>query len=295
MTQWCRACLSTDVRDHPASRATGTVIQECCLCGLHSVRDRESLEFYAALYDGDRDSFEEWASELRTHVVDRRHVEALARLTGMLGPVESPSIFDIGAGDGAFLEMARQSGFRAHGNEVWTGAIQRARDVRDIELSFGDLSQLSDPGTHDVVTMWCVLAHVPDEDALLRRVWSMLDPGGYLLMQTPRYSSLDTMAMAMHDLTRGRVSRISDRRLAEHHMSLHTEKSIRQVLDRLGFEVVTVEARSRWGFTTESYLESLDLPQRVLRPAAKVIDRLVERGWFFRNVLDVLARRPAGP
>jgi hypothetical protein len=100
--------------------------------------------------------------------------------------------------------------------------------------------------------------------------------------------------MALLDLSRGRMTRISDHRLAEHHMSLHTERSIRRLLDRHGFEVISVEAKSRWGCTTAAYLEPIPLPRRVALVAARVMDRLVERGWFFRNVLDVYARRPAG-
>jgi 2-polyprenyl-3-methyl-5-hydroxy-6-metoxy-1,4-benzoquinol methylase len=259
------------------------------------LRDRASAEFFVSWNDGDRGSYESWASGLRTEVVDQRHAEAVARLRGMLGTVEQPSLFDVGAGDGAFLEVARQAGFRPFGNELWTGAIERARDVRGLALEYGDLSDLPDLGKHDVVTLWCVLAHVPDEDALFRDVRSILKPGGLVLLQTPRYTSLDTAAFVLHDVTRGRMTRITDRRLAEHHMSLHTATSIRSLIERAGLEIVSVEARSRWSFTTSYYLETLDVPHRVLAPAARVFDRLIERGWFFRNVLDVCARLPAHP
>jgi 2-polyprenyl-3-methyl-5-hydroxy-6-metoxy-1,4-benzoquinol methylase len=291
----CRACLSADLKEHPVSRKSGTVVQECGSCGLHAMRDRPSTEFFASWSDGDLGSYETWAAELRTDVVDQRHADAVALLRGMLVDVEQPSIFDVGAGDGAFLEVARHAGFRPFGNELWTGAIERARDVRGLSIEYGDLSDLPDVGKHDAVTLWCVLAHVPDEDALLRDVRSILKPGGLVLLQTPRYTSLDTAAFALHDITRGRMTRITDRRLAEHHMSLHTATSIRRVIERAGLEVVSVEARSRWGFTTSYYLETLDVPSRVLAPAARFFDRLIERGWFFRNVLDVCARLPEHP
>ena len=288
----CRACLSTDLREHPASRKSGSVVQECGACGLHAVRDRASSEFFAGWNDGDRGSYESWASDLRTEVVDERHAEAVARLRGLLGGVERPSIFDVGAGDGAFLDVARRAGFEPFGNELWSGAIERARDVRGIALEYGDLSVLPKAGKHDAVTLWCVLAHVPDEDALLRDVRSILKPGGFVLLQTPRYTSLDTAAFLLHDLSRGRLTRITDRRLAEHHMSLHTATSIRLLIERAGLEVVSIEARSRWTFTTSYYLETLDVPSQILAPAAGFFDRLIERGWFFRNILDVIAKLP---
>ena len=288
----CRACLSTDLKEHPASRQSGSVVQECGRCGLHALRDRPSAKFFASWNDGDRGSYEAWAADLRTQVVQHRHEEAVARLRGMLGTVEGLSLFDVGAGDGAFLEVARQAGFQPFGNELWSGAIERARDVRGLALHYGDLSNLTDAGKHDVVTLWCVLAHVPDEDALLRDVRSILRPGGIVLLQTPRYTSLDSAAFALHDITRGRVAQITDRRLAEHHMSLHTPTSIRRLIERAGLEIVSIEARSRWSFTTSYYLETLGVPRRVLVPASKAFDRLIERGWFFRNVLDVCARNP---
>lgn len=291
----CLACRSTDVREHPASRETGTVILECRSCGLRALRDRRAPEYYAALkYDGDAASYDAWASTLRTDLLARRNAEALVRVRALLGDVRHPSLFDVGAGDGGFLAVAQTAGFRPYGNELWPGAIQRAKEVRSLDLLRGDLRHLQDPGTHDVVTMWCVLAHVPDEDDLLRHVRMILKPGGILVLQTPRYSMLDTIAMALHDLSRGRLTRVTDRRLADHHLSLHTERSIRRLLDRLDFEVMAVEAKSRWGFTTAAYMESMRLPRPIALVAIKVVDALVERGWFFRNVLDVYARRPTG-
>lgn len=290
----CLACLSTSVRVHPPSRRTGFVIHECRDCGLHALADRSDLDTLVQDYDSDKETYAAWTEITRGHVIDKSHAQALDRISGLVGPVEDRSLFDVGAGDGGFLAMARDAGFRPTGNELSSGAIELAKEANDIDLMLGDLSTLPDAGQHDALSMWCVLAHVPDGDKLLLDAMDALKPGGVLFLQTPRWSAMDTAGMMSHDLTRGRATRITDRRMAMHHMSLHTAKSMRLNLKRLGYEVIGIEPRARYSLTTANYLESLGVPEPMLDRLARMLDTFVERDLFFRNVLDVYARKPRG-
>ena len=288
----CLACLSTSIRVHPASRKTGFVIHECKDCGLHSLADRSDLETLIEEYNSDKETYAAWTEITRADVIDSCHSKALDKISDLVGSDPDRSLFDIGAGDGGFLAMARDAGFRPTGNELSSGAIELAKETNDIDLMLGDLSALPDAGLHDAVSMWCVLAHVPDGDKLLTDTLGILKPGGVLYLQTPHWCSMDKIGMASHDLTRGRSTRITDRRMAMHHMSLHTVESMRRNLERVGYEVVSIEPHARYSLTTANYLESLGVPKRWLDRLAKVLDTFVERDLFFRNVLDVYARKP---
>ena len=288
----CQACRSSAVRVHPPSRRTGLVINECKSCGLHQLADRPTLDVLNDVLDADRDEYAAWTERTRTHVIERSHQAVLQRLSELVGPRPDRSLFDIGAGDGGFLAMARGAGFRPTGNDLSTGAIALAKERHDVDLLLGDLSVIDDPGLHDVVTMWCVLAHVPDGNDLLRNSLRALKPGGVLFLQTPRWSAMDTAGMAAHDATRGRATKVTDRRMALHHMTLHTEESMRRNLEQVGYEVISIEPRARYSLTTADYLESLGVPARVRNRTARMLDTFVERDWFFRNVLDVYARKP---
>jgi 2-polyprenyl-3-methyl-5-hydroxy-6-metoxy-1,4-benzoquinol methylase len=289
----CQACLSTDVHVHSASRRTGQVILSCRHCGLHALAERPELGELVELLDVDRDWFAGWVERTRGDVIDKSHAQVLERLAAIVGPAEDRSLFDVGAGEGGFLAMARDKGFRPSGNDVATGAIDLARERNGIELHMGDLSTLEGVGLHDVVTMWCVLAHVPDGNRLLADAFNVLKPGGVLYLQTPRWSAMDTAGMAAHDVTKGRSTRITDRRLALHHMALHTPTSMRINLERLGYEIITIEPKVRYSLNTADYLGSLGVGQKASGRLAKPIDKLLERDLFFRNVIDVYARKPS--
>ena len=87
----------------------------------------------------------------------QRYEETITRLKEFLADVERPSVFDIGAGGGDFLTMARDRGLRIAGNEVSQPAIDACRERHGIELALGDdLRALAaaSPGydaRHDVV------------------------------------------------------------------------------------------------------------------------------------------------
>jgi 2-polyprenyl-3-methyl-5-hydroxy-6-metoxy-1,4-benzoquinol methylase len=268
------------------------VILECRRCGLRFLRDRLSLESVVNDYDLDLERYASFADITRPEVIDSSHAAVLDRLSALVGDSSRRSLFDVGAGDGGFLAMARDAGFEPHGNELSSGAIEMAKARNDIDLLKGDLSTL-DAGKHDAVTLWCVLAHVPDGDTLLNDVRGVLKPGGVMFLQTPRWSGMDGLGMAAHDATRGHGSLITDRRMAMHHMSLHTVDSMRITLERLGWEVIAIEPKVRYSLTTSSYLQSLGVSEKWAERATRPINALVDKGWFFRNILDVYARVPA--
>ncbi len=289
----CQACLSTDIQVHPTSRRTGQVIHECRGCGLHSLAVRPQMDELTKIFDEvDSDWFAGWVERTRKDVTHRAHVKVLDRLIAMVGSPADGSLFDVGAGDGGFLSLVRDKGLRPAGNDVVPGAIQLAQERYGIELFKGDLSLLGDIGQYDIVTMWCVLAHVPDGNQLLSDSLQLLKPGGVLYLQTPRWSAMDTAGMAAHDLTRGRATRITDRRMAMHHMTLHTAKSMKLNLERLGYVDVVIEPKVRFSLHTADYLGSLGVGEKAAHRLAKPIDQLLSRNLFVRNVIDVYARRP---
>jgi 2-polyprenyl-3-methyl-5-hydroxy-6-metoxy-1,4-benzoquinol methylase len=288
----CPACGAPEARSFPASRKTGRVVAGCKACGCHWLTNPPSA---AAILDHsiafERAIYESFVNAKRADRLDRDYRSTLRRIDEMIGS-GGRALFDVGAGAGEFLFLARQYGFEPYGNEFAPGAIEMARERTGIDLHVGDLATIDGTDLYDAVTMWCVLAHVSEPDDLLRNVLRVLKPGGILFVQTPRWSAMDAAALGAARASGGRLVRLLDRRISDQHMTLHSRRGLAAQATRLGFEVVEVHPRARYSLNTQEYLRSLGMPARARRGAARALDLVVDRDLVFRNVLDLYARKP---
>lgn len=289
----CPACSSTDLKAYPTSRRTQRRTFRCRGCGLVGWTDRDELVMpdTVGLDDISVEDREAWVASKRGHVVEVAQVEVLDRLATLLEGAPGRSVYDIGAGDGQFLSVAAAHGFDVRGNDLIEANVHLAQRQYEIGLDLGDLTTLDVPA-QDAVTMWCVLAHVEEPAGLLRSSFDVLKPGGRLFLQTPRRTRIDTAAMAVSKAARGRMTRWVDRRIAPHHWHLHTAESMTAALEAVGFVDVEVIPKARYSLNSGSYLRSLGVPARAATSLGNATDRLIDRGWAPRIVLEAYARKP---
>ena len=149
----------------------------------------------------------------------------LARFVQALGPVGDA--LDLGCGDGALTTLVRAE--RVTGADVSGVALARARarapgaELVELEpdapLPVGDSS-------FDLVLCAETIEHVRDVQLLLSEVRRVLRPGGRLALTTPAYR-------------RGTVpDPLSP------HIRFFTRRSLRELLDAMGFDVASIERRS---------------------------------------------------
>ncbi len=106
--------------------------------------------------------------------------------------VSGGQLLDVGCGAGHFLdEMRGARGWQVRGVEPSAGAAQAAQD-RGLDVYPGDLAAAGFPdGAFDAVTLWDVVEHLHDPQAVLSEVRRILRPGGALVLRTPSVDSLD--------------------------------------------------------------------------------------------------------
>ena len=288
----CPACASTNTSRGPASRRNEQVVVRCRSCGACWLVNMATPPATFTLDDLPEDYVDTWVDNKRESVGTGEWRRQLRWIAGELHDVEHPRVYDVGAGDGEFLALARDEfGFEVGGNDILEGAILVAKRRYGVDLDLGDLNTLGDRPKVDAVTMWCVLAHTTDGEGMVAGVANLLEPGGILFLQTPHRTFADRLFIGAKSATSGRVSRLSDRRLAVHHRILHTRRSITALLERHGFVDIEVEPQARYSLSSEAYLASLRTPGKALRPAAKVMDLAVRSPLAPRIVLDVRARK----
>jgi SAM-dependent methyltransferase len=122
----------------------------------------------------------------------------------MLAGRRFASILDFGAGFGAessFLSgYGPVDGYEPIGVEALSEKPYRRTYTKEAEA-------LAEP--HDLIALFDVIAHVPDREALLRRLHDALAPGERLLITTPAYQWL----WGAHDIVQGHTKRFTRRTL----------------------------------------------------------------------------------
>jgi len=120
-------------------------------------------------------------------------------------------VLDVGCAAGYFLRVLREAGHDVHGVEVSPAIAREANDL---------------------VTLWDVIEHVPDPQAVLRTIRRLLKPTGHLLLETQNVAS--------------RWARLLGRRWHhyKHHEHLYhfTPATIRRLLDDCGFRALEIGA-----------------------------------------------------
>jgi len=104
----------------------------------------------------------------------------------------SPShLLDIGCATGVLLAQAKDDGWRCTGVEMIEEAAEIARLEYGINVIVGDVLSVSLPTSHyGLATLWHIVEHLIDPIAVLRRVYEVLMPGGYLYIEVPNWASL---------------------------------------------------------------------------------------------------------
>jgi SAM-dependent methyltransferase len=117
---------------------------------------------------------------------ERRHFMRM-----FLDDLPAGRVFDVGCGDGQFLNRVAKLGWRGSGVDFDAAAIEAGRQKYGLDLKVGDFQTYPvEEAAFDAVTMSHVIEHVPDPVACLEKCRRMLKPGGRLVVCTPNVRSL---------------------------------------------------------------------------------------------------------
>lgn len=160
-------------------------------------------------------------------------------------PADAATVLEIGCGEGNFGRQLKSRGAReVWGVEVAEPAAERARLVLDTVL-VGDIEdlvgQLPD-GYFDLVVCNDVLEHMADPYIVLERLKGKISPRGVLVSSIPNIRYYPVFyELLVHRQWEYTESGILDRS----HLRFFTVKSIRNMYERLGYEVLRHEGINR--------------------------------------------------
>lgn len=221
-------------------------VMRCEGCGLVYVTPRLSGEALRAVYGADywqsqspkTKGYADYAKDAELYLKTfRRRFRMLRRFLG----AAPRRVLDIGCAAGFFLRVCRELGHAPFGVEISTAIGKLAEQelgadrvhLGDLDSAIATRPQTFAPGSFGLVSLWDVVEHVPDPQALLRSARSMLAPDGLLVLETQNVASRFARALGPK----------WQHYKHEEHLFHFDPTTIRALLGQAGFEVVHLTAR----------------------------------------------------
>lgn len=215
----------------------------------------------------------------------RRYFPMLSRLA------PNRRFLDVGSGAGIGVDTARREfGFDAKGIEPSSRAIDIARSRMDGEFVHGLLRPDSDIGDgFGVLTLWDVIEHVEDPEALLGLCADRLAPGGAFLLETPAEGTL--LRRAIDGLGTLGVEPLDLRSSIYYrgHRYYFTREAMRQLMERCGFQDIRFHTEHSMYQKELLYMEHYGTSSAMKRLAIHVTASLADHVPALGNKMVVTA------
>ena len=143
------------------------------------------------------------------------------------------TIIDVGCGAGYFMLSASTKGWQVHGTEISEEAITLAEEKKQ-HVFKGDIASLDlEKDKYDIATLFELVEHASNPEDIIKKLSSVLRPGGLLYITTPNYNSLTRL------LLRDRWNLFH-----KEHLFYFTDKTLKALLEKYGFRIKTMRTEN---------------------------------------------------
>jgi SAM-dependent methyltransferase len=203
---------------------------KCNVCGLVNYdlthgqdQAKYSTDSYTSPYDNKN---KQNSDQISSYNFFRKYVKTAGNL------------FDVGCGNGKFLLLARESGWNVRGLELSEFLAHSINDKFGIEVIVSDFQTYKpDNIKFDAVILRHVLEHLSDPVLTMKKINSLLNPGGYSLIEFPDIESCEFKLKRFLN-----KSSIHKKKYKESYMPGHcnefSQKAFQYLVDLSGFELI---------------------------------------------------------
>lgn len=165
---------------------------------------------------------------------------------------EGGNLLDIGSNNGLFLKYMEDN-FQCYGIELSPKLADISRSLTKAEINQIDIMNSALPDSYfDVITCFAVIEHIYDVSTFLEKVYSLLKPGGILIVSTGDIASF--------------VSQLFNSEwpllTADDHVHFFTSRSLKKILEIHNFLILSLEWRL-WNFPNHKLIFSQTVKQTI--------------------------------
>lgn len=237
----CRICSSGHLGEKPfgylfKGKWLGAV--ECKDCGVIFIHPQPTAEEIVQMYSkeyfegdfrcGHAGSY--FDEETLHNLADRALIERIKHHK------PSGDFLEVGCAGGAFLNAAREAGFRVKGVEYSDDAAGFARTRFGLDVVTGDIQRAGCPmNAFDVAFMGDVLEHLSNPVDTMKEIHRVLKPGGLIVIECP--TQTNTIFSRVGFFIYSLLGRRATVRLPPYHLFEYRPASMKCLLRQCGFEV----------------------------------------------------------
>jgi 2-polyprenyl-3-methyl-5-hydroxy-6-metoxy-1,4-benzoquinol methylase len=153
------------------------------------------------------------------------------------------SLLDVGCGYGHLISYAKNRGWQVLGFDIDCAAVERISKQINVKILCGDFTKLKfNPETFDVITMLHVIEHLKHPVEYLSIISKLIKKQGVFFLALPNIRSRAA-------ITKFYLERLGFRKKwkgnyydTAHHLWYFNPKSIKYILQKLGFKVVDIRS-----------------------------------------------------
>ena len=208
----------------------------CKDCGMVYVNPRLREEITHDLYQ-EEPYTEFYRIKLIPSIDYRRNVLGARKYTELAAHFNRPGrVLDIGCGLGEVLSVFQEHGWDCTGIEFNPFAAGYAKEQFGLHVINKSIYDFDGADRYDLIMLWGVLEHFYDPNMVLRKIHSLLEENGRLLIEVP---SADSLLVRYYERTRRPVDRIIE---GDRHIMLFSLRALTEMLGRAGFSPVDIRA-----------------------------------------------------
>lgn len=193
-------------------------------------------------------------------------------------------VLEIGCSTGIMLKLLQNRGWKVKGVEISPKSAGAAKK-RGIEVMVGDFSKLEFKEKFDLVILNHTLEHLENPIDVIKKINNLLSPEGLFYIDVPNFGGLSAKLLGKN----------WPLLLPREHLWHFTDKSLKILLGKLGFEIIFVEKASGiWDYGNPFlgiWLSLINLKKRFFKEVTTAIPSWIVTKLGLGSDLMIIAKK----